>query len=130
VFGVQPSEFLSQSEFVALGDEEQAEYIIRVNEAFQDAVEKRNETLTIDVAQHLVDILSWTLPEEEFDRRVRRRFWDAAWENAETIEQVLQDALESDELSAKEKAEAAEHLESARMVLEHKRTIEDLPGGT
>jgi hypothetical protein len=107
---VEPEEFISQSAWEKLSHQEQDAYYERFSESLRAVLQGRNSDRALLFAEHWDDLASWT-----------RSAWNVMLENADQLEARLEDLATSPDRSW-----AAESLDKARAMREHKRQAEDL----
>ena len=112
---MEPEEFISQSAWEKLSPQEQDAYYERVSESLRAVLQGRNSDRALLFAEHWDDLASWT-----------RSAWNVMLENADQLEARLEELATSPELSEADRSWAAESLDKARAMREHKREAEDL----
>ena len=112
---LEPEEFISQSAWEKLSHQEQDAYYERFSESLRAVLQGRNSDRALLFADHFDDLASWT-----------RSAWNVMVENADQLEARLEELATSPELSEADRSWAAESLDKARAMREHKREAEDL----
>jgi hypothetical protein len=112
---VEPEEFISQSAWEKLSPQEQDAYFERFSKSLRAVMQGRNSDRALLFADHFDDLASWT-----------RSAWNMMLENADQLEARLEELATSPELSEADRSWAAESLDKARAMREHKREAEDL----
>jgi len=112
---VEPYEFVSQSAWEKLSHQEQDAYVERFSESLRAVMQGRNSDRALLFADHWDDLASWT-----------RSAWNLMLEDADQLEARLEELATSRELSEADRSWAAESLDKARAVREHKREAEDV----
>jgi hypothetical protein len=112
---VEPEEFISQAAWEKLSHEEQDAYYERFSESLRAVLQGRNSDRALLFADHWDDLASWT-----------RSAWNVMLENAKQLEVRLEELATSPELSEADRSWAAESLDKARAMNDHKREAEDL----
>ena len=112
---MEPEEFISQAAWEKLSGQEQDAYYERFSESLRAVLEGRNSDRALLFAEHWDDLASWTLSA-----------WNVMLENADQLETRLKELATSPELSEADRSWAAESLDKARAMREHKREAEDL----
>jgi hypothetical protein len=112
---VEPEEFISQSAWEKLSYQEQDAYLERFSESLRVVLQGRNSDRALLFADHWDDLASWT-----------RSAWNVMLENADQLEARLEELTTSPELSEADRSWAAESIDKARAMREHKREAEDL----
>jgi hypothetical protein len=123
---VEPHEFLSKDEFEALSDDEALAYVQRFHPALDAALKSGDVDRVLPFSEHLADLVEWTQSPEDYTRMVALPFWNAQWENIDKFVETLEELSASPELDESDRRFAAESLERARAIQEHKRGLEDL----
>lgn len=123
---MDPTDFLSREEFERLSEEDAERYTEDVAAGFVSAEGAGDEERLVSFAIHQLDLAEWTLPAEEYERLIREPLWDAAWANAQTFRESLEQHLASAELTAAERSRVLALVEHARTIEEHKRSLEEL----
>lgn len=111
---MEPEEFISQSAWEELSHQEQDTYYERFSESLRVVLQGRNSDRALLFADHWDDLASWT-----------RSAWNVMQENAEQLEARLLELATSPELSEADRSWAADSLNKARALREHKREAED-----
>lgn len=112
---MEPEEFISQSAWEKLSHQEQDAYYERFSESLRAVLRGRNSDRALLFADHWDDLASWT-----------RSAWNKMWENADQLEARLEQLATSPELSEADRSWAAETLDKARAMREHRREVEGL----
>ena len=112
---MEPEEFISQAAWEKLSHEEQDAYYERFSESLRAVLQGRNSDRALLFADHWDDLASWT-----------RSAWNVMLENAKQLEVRLEELATSPELSEADRSWAAESLDKARAMNDHKREAEDL----
>lgn len=112
---MEPEDFISQSAWEKLSHQEQDAYYERFSESLRAVLQGRNSDRALLFADHWDDLASWTRSE-----------WNVVLENADQLEARLEELARSPELSEADRSWAAESLDKARAMREHKREAEDL----
>ena len=112
---MEPEEFISRSAWEKLSYQEQDAYYERFSESLRAVLQGRNSDRALLFADHFDDLASWT-----------RSAWNVMVENADQLEARLEELATSPELSEADRSWAAESLDKARAMREHKREAEDL----
>jgi hypothetical protein len=124
---VEPDEFLTRDEFLALSEKERLGYAASVVATAKLAKEDGDEARQVEFAIHFLDLSKWVLPPEEYERAVKDRFWAAAFEDAEQIRSLMLKASQNPDLTEEERADAAARLPALEAMIEHKRSLAELP---
>jgi hypothetical protein len=111
---VEPEEFISQSAWAKLSNQEQDAYYERFSESLRAVLQGRNSDRALLFAEHWDDLASWTLSA-----------WNVMLENADQLEARLEELATSPELSEADRSWAADSLDRARAMRDHKREGED-----
>lgn len=111
---MEPEEFIAQSDWEKLSHQEQDAYYERFSESLRGVMQGRNSDRALLFAEHWDDLASWT-----------RSAWNVMLENADQLEARLKELATSPELSEADRRWAAESLDKARAMREHKRQAEN-----
>ena len=112
---VEPEEFISQSAWEKLSHQEQDAYYERFSESLRAVLQGRNSDRALLFADHFDDLANWT-----------RSAWNVMLEKNDHLEARLEELATSPELSEADRSWAAESLNKARAMHDHKREAEDL----
>jgi hypothetical protein len=112
---VEPEEFISQSAWAKLSQQEQDAYYERFSESLRAVLQGRNSDRALLFADHFDDLANWT-----------RSAWNVMLEKNDHLEARLEELATSPELSEADRSWAAESLDKARAMHEHKGEAEDL----
>ena len=105
---MEPEEFISQSAWERLSDQEQEAYYERFSESLRAVLQGRTSDRALLFADHWDDLASWTLSA-----------WNVMLENADQLEARLEELATSPELSEADRSWAAESLDKARAMRGH-----------
>jgi hypothetical protein len=105
---VDPEEFISQSAWEKLSDQEQDAYYKRFSESLRAVLQGRNSDRALLFADHWDELASWT-----------RSAWKVMLENSDQLEARLEELASSPELSEADRSWVAESLDKARAMRGH-----------